>query len=161
MYCTKCGNQIEDAAAFCTKCGTPVNGKQRAANEVVASVSGSETLRCPKIPGITLTACIILYVYLGLGILSNLLNAGRTSGASLVVSVGIGLLIIACVVYAQKGRNWARIVLTAIWGFMILISFLIMPILGVVLGVMFAIPFTFLWLPRSNNWYRAIKSLNR
>ena len=24
MFCTKCGQQIEEGAQFCTKCGTPV-----------------------------------------------------------------------------------------------------------------------------------------
>ena len=24
MYCKKCGNQIDEGAAFCKKCGTPV-----------------------------------------------------------------------------------------------------------------------------------------
>ena len=32
MYCTKCGNQIDDTAAFCTKCGTPTNGNRATPN---------------------------------------------------------------------------------------------------------------------------------
>ena len=158
MYCTKCGNQIDDSAAFCTRCGTPTNGEQRTTNKVVPSASSSGNQGRPKIPGITLAACIILYVIFGLGILSNLSRAGTIPGALLASSVGFGLLSIACVVYVQQGRNWARIVITAFWSLMTLLSFGSMPLLGVVLGIILATPFTFLWLPRSNNWYRAIKS---
>nr|MCR4722870.1 zinc-ribbon domain-containing protein [Eubacteriales bacterium] len=27
MYCTKCGEQLEEGAKFCGKCGTPVNAE--------------------------------------------------------------------------------------------------------------------------------------
>ena len=160
-FCSGCGVKMPVKAAFCPKCRTPVNGKQRATNEVVPSASGSEKLRRPKIPGITLTACIILYVILGAGLVGALSESGKTPVALLAGVVGIFLLIIACVVYAHLGRNWARIVLTAVFGFVSLKSFLEAPIFGIMQGVILAIPFTFLWLPRSNNWYRAIKSLNR
>ena len=28
MFCTNCGNQIDNTMAFCTKCGTPVGGRK-------------------------------------------------------------------------------------------------------------------------------------
>ena len=29
MFCTKCGNQVNEGAAFCTKCGNPIGGAQQ------------------------------------------------------------------------------------------------------------------------------------
>lgn len=161
MYCTKCGNQVNDAAAFCTKCGAPMNGKQWTANEDIPSASGSDSLRRPKIPGITLAACIILYVFFGCGLLTMLSEAGGTPFVFLAGQVGFSLLFIALVVYIQKGRNWARIALTGILGFIMLALNIIVPFGGLIIGVIYALPLVFLWLPRSNNWYRAIKACSK
>lgn len=35
MFCSKCGNQIDDAAVFCSKCGNKVGETAEAAPEVV------------------------------------------------------------------------------------------------------------------------------
>ena len=153
MYCTKCGNQVDDSAAFCTKCGAPMNGKQPTANEAVLSGSGSDDPRRPKIPGITLAACIILYVSFALGMLSTLSGAGNMPAALVASSIGWALLGVACTICAQKGRNWARIALTVFIGLALIVT------MG--LAFVLILPLVFLWLPRSNNWYRAIKSLNK
>jgi hypothetical protein len=46
MYCQKCGNQMNESAAFCTKCGTPVGGGVDAAN--YSAVSGQSSLPTNK-----------------------------------------------------------------------------------------------------------------
>ena len=170
MYCTKCGTQVDDSAAFCTRCGAPVNGNRWTANESIPSASGLDNLRRPKIPGITLAACIILYLYGGGALLSTLSNDYMMPGVTVFVSA-LYIFSIGCTVLAQAGRNWARIVLTTFYGLM----FLLAP-LSVLRGIpvdigtiivsfivisIFALPIVFLWLPRSNNWYRAIKACSK
>lgn len=54
MFCTKCGNKIEDGVKFCTSCGAPVAGGARgteeaklatsAADEVVATSDGASSI---------------------------------------------------------------------------------------------------------------------
>lgn len=160
MYCTKCGNQVDDSAAFCTKCGAPMNGKQSVANEAVPPAYDAGAPRRPKIPGITLTACIILYVAFGLWILAILSEADAMPGVDVCCEVVLGLFAIACTVLTQQGRNWARIVLTVCIGRSIFVS--LSDIVESILWCAFFVPpLVFLWLPRSNNWYRAIKSLSK
>ena len=140
MYCTKCGNQVDDSAAFCTKCGAPMNGRTSTANEAVLPAYDAGGPRRPKIPGVTLTACIILYVAFGLSII-GILSGGDAEPDEVVGFVVVfELFAIACTVLTQIGRNWARIVLMCAF---------------------FVPPLVLLWLPRSNNWYRAIKSRNK
>lgn len=41
MYCTNCGNELEEDMKFCTKCGTPVAGNI-ATEEPVKNPVGNE-----------------------------------------------------------------------------------------------------------------------
>ena len=42
MYCTKCGSQVDDGAAFCTKCGMPLSGNQHVPKvEVKSHMAGA------------------------------------------------------------------------------------------------------------------------
>lgn len=160
MYCTKCGNQVDDSVAFCTKCGAPMNGRTSTANEAVLPAYDAGGPRRPKIPGVTLTACIILYVAFGLSIIGILSEGDAEPDEVVGFVVVLELFAIACTVLTQIGLNWARIVLTVILGL------LLIPNLGnvaifILMCAFFVPPLVFLWLPRSNNWYRAIKSRNK
>ena len=35
MFCTKCGNQINEGQRFCTSCGIPVKGTERSFNSEI------------------------------------------------------------------------------------------------------------------------------
>jgi hypothetical protein len=55
IYCTKCGNQLPDDAAFCSKCGNPVAGAAGGAAKPAAPASGPtlapagvQELKCPS-----------------------------------------------------------------------------------------------------------------
>ncbi len=160
MYCTKCGNQVDDSAAFCTKCGAPMNGKQSAANEAVLPAYDAGGPRRPKIPGVTLTACIILYVAFGLSIIGILSGGDAELDEVVGFVVVFELFAIACTVLTQIGRNWARIVLTVILGLSLITNLGNVGIF-ILMCAFFVPPLVLLWLPRSNNWYRAIKSRNK
>ena len=74
MFCTKCGNEIEDGARFCTRCGNPVSAPPEPPRDPAYSETASGGPK-KKGPGevlmlilmIVLAALIVLGGFLSLG----------------------------------------------------------------------------------------------
>ena len=48
MFCSKCGNQVADGAAFCSKCGSPIAAPQQAAPQQAAPQQAAPQQAAPQ-----------------------------------------------------------------------------------------------------------------
>lgn len=45
MYCTKCGNELQEESRFCTNCGAPIEIPQQDEEKPLVSVQGNNQLK--------------------------------------------------------------------------------------------------------------------
>lgn len=136
----------------------------------------------PERPGTVLAAAIMTYIGSGLMILLGLLfligssiagfRQGVAEGAGMVsvpagvlvvggiflAFIGTGLVVLA--VFAQRGRNGARIALTVIGGVFLVMQLLSMVTAGAqgVIGfVWICVAITLFWNAAANAWYRQVR----
>uniref|UniRef100_UPI00405663DD zinc-ribbon domain-containing protein n=1 Tax=Acetatifactor sp. TaxID=1872090 RepID=UPI00405663DD len=73
MFCKKCGNQLNDSAAFCTKCGTPtskdtnmrpVNANVQTGNNVSVKENAKKKPNFVLICASVLLVCIVVLIFL-------------------------------------------------------------------------------------------------
>lgn len=70
MFCSKCGNQLDDNAKFCDKCGTPTNGAAKVEekvpdNECVLSVKPTFNILYFMFKPIVIIAIFLIFSLIG------------------------------------------------------------------------------------------------
>ncbi len=63
MFCSKCGNELNEGAAFCPKCGRAVNSvderlKDNDAKDIISDIKASNSVKIIKIIGIVIAGII-------------------------------------------------------------------------------------------------------
>ena len=107
MFCTECGNQINDNAAVCPSCGVPVAGRQFAANgqaQIPNHMVGAilVTLFCCLIGGIVaIVYASQVNTKIALGDYDGAWDASKKANGWITVSVALGLVAIVANVLLQ------------------------------------------------------------
>ncbi len=143
MFCSKCGNEIDEKSEFCSKCGTKL--KQNSKIEIKKK---KETSKSTRIFIIVLLSIVILY-FLIINIM-NISNIGQRiseGNTNFYIGMGIWLIIVFLCGYGiiknisklrgkeftaeqLKKRKKRSIIISGITVFTIVILFFILPILN-------------------------------
>lgn len=142
MFCSKCGNEIDEKSEFCYKCGTKIK------QSYTTSKDKKETSKPTRIFIVVLLSLIILYFFIM--IIANISNVGQRiseGNTNFYIGMGIWLIIIFLCSYGisrnvsklmdkkftpeqLKKRKKRNIIISGIILFAIAILFFILPILN-------------------------------
>lgn len=154
MKCSNCNKEINETDKFCGFCGYKFNN-QTLDKSRIESYSDERPVEIYR-------AIILIYATVAIGVISLFSNGRFSFGNFLVYLIVFGLYVFLSLMLKQR-KNWARIVLTVLFGLGCLLSISAlqyikwMPFVGIISILQIAINIYIIYLmysKSSNQWFK-------
>lgn len=142
VQCEKCGTKYEMSDGELV-----IVAQQRSMRSIPVRASSPTPMAAPKMPVVMIIAVSLVFVFTALSFLGTAgQNAiGALSAAALLLGLGLGLC---------SGKNWCRIALTVLVGFVWILACMADMAAGIIILALWSAPLVLIWLPASSEWFR-------